>query len=327
MKSINIKHKANLSKITNFCTPRTDYKFSICTPCFNSSDSIENVFRSLTNLEYQNFQWIVVNDASIDNTSEIIKSLMKEANFDIIFFDLTQNMMATYCYYLAIENASGNFLIFLDHDDLIKPNALNRFLSHWEKLSTNQKNTLAGMMSNCEDAYGDIVGTEFPASPYVNNFFDLMFTDDVRGEKFFCYKTNLMQEYNFQLIDRYVPESYIMWGIASQFDTLYFNESLRIYNQPIAEGKNLSLLNPFDYSAGFRLNYQNLINKFASKLKYRPYMLLNFLYKYAQFSSVSKVGFQSCAGGLENFFHRALIFPMYIFAKISFLKPRIQKKF
>ena len=308
--------------ITNFSTARTDYKFSICTPCFNSSDSIRNVFNSLSNLEYKNFQWIVVNDASKDNTAEIIKSLMQEAEFDIIFFDLNQNMMATYCYHLAIQNASGYFLLFLDHDDSIKSNALNRFLFHWNNLSTKQQNDLAGLMSNCADEKGSLVGTEFPSSPYINNFFDLMFEDNVRGEKFFCYKTDIMQDHNFQLVDRYVPESYIMWGIASQFDTLFFNECLRIYNQPSTEGGNLSLLNSFDYSIGFKFNYQSLINKFAPRLKYKPYVLFNFLYKYAQYSLASKVGFKLCVKGLENFFHRILVIPAYIFAKISLLNFR-----
>ena len=296
-----------------------NYKFSICTPCYNSSDSIEKVFKSLSNLSYKNFQWIVVNDESSDDSATIISTLMQDASFDIIFFDLEKNMMATYCYHLAIQNASGEFLIFLDHDDEIKANALDRFLFHWQNLSADQQNKLVGMMAHCEDENGNLVGTEFPASPYIYNFFDLMFKDHVRGEKFFCYKTNIMQEYNFQLVDRYVPESYVMWGIASKFNTLFFNECLRIYHQPTDEGSNLSLLNPFDYPRGFQLNYQNLINKFTYKLNTRPYMLLNFLFKYAQYSIAASIDLKSCTLGLENFFHRILIIPIYPLAKLSLM--------
>lgn len=300
-----------------------NYKFSICTPCYNSSDSIEAVFTSLTNLEYQNFEWIVVNDASSDNTSSLIHNMLNNANFSITFCDLDQNKMATFCYHLSILKAKGEFLIFLDHDDQIKPNALDRFLYHWDRLTSIQQDSLAGMLAHCEDENGNMVGTEFPDSPYINNFFDLMFDDKVRGEKFFCYKTNIMQEHNFELIDKYVPESSVMWDIASKYDTLNFNECLRIYNQPTEKGGNLSFLDPYDYSAGFRLNYQNLINKFSSKLNYKPYTLLNFLYKYSQFSLVSKVGFQSCIDDLENFSHRVLIIPIYMLAKISLFQFKI----
>jgi len=305
-----------MDTITN--SKQTDRKklFSIVTPCFNSSSSIRDVFISLQNLNNQNFEWIVVNDASTDHTLEILNELLNKATFPVTIFNLQENQMATYCYFLGISKATGVFTIFLDHDDQIKSNALDRFLCQWDLLSNNQKDDIAGMIALCEDENGKIVGTKFPRSPDINSFFNLIFDERVRGEKFFCYKTSVMKENNFQLVDRYVPESTVMWRISSKYNTLFFNEALRIYNQPAEEGANLSNLDSFEYPIGFRLNYLYLLNYFSSQLAVRPYLLLAFLFNFSIYAYASGIGPRSSFLDLRSLLHRLIFFPIYILARI-----------
>ena len=293
-----------------------DYQFSIITPCFNSSKTIQGVFESLAALNNTNFEWIVINDASSDNTEKFIDQFLSDAMFHISYLGLEKNQMATYCYHLGIEQAVGKFLIFLDHDDQIKPNALDRFLDNWDSLSQGQKENIAGMIALCEDENGKIVGTKFPRSPDINSFFGLMFDEGVRGEKFFCYKTSVMKENNFQLVDKYVPESNMMWKISSRYDTLFFNEALRIYNTPQQESSNLSNLNSFEYPLGFRLNYLDLLNDFAIHLRVRPYLLLAFLFNFSAYSCASKVSLTRCLIDLRSRLHQLLLFPIYMVAMI-----------
>ena len=203
-------NKKNLSK---------EYRFSICTPCFNSSKTISQVYDSLLQLNIKDFEWIVVNDCSEDDTSLKIQKMMSSANFDIDFYDLPHNMMVTYCYNLLVQKARGEYLILLDHDDMIKPNALERFNFYLDSPDFINSNQIAGIIANCEDENGDLIGTPFPKSPFLDGFFEVMFDHGVRGEKFFCYKTRIMQDYNFPLDDIYVPESNVMWNISSKYKT------------------------------------------------------------------------------------------------------------
>ena len=107
-----------------------------------------------------------------------------------------------------------------------------------------------------------------------------MFDHGVRGEKFFCYKTEIMKEFNFPLEDKYVPESTVMWNISSKYKTIFINESLRTYVLPQKESNNLSFLNRLDYSEGFRFNYLELLNRHGNKLVSRPYLALAFSFNY-----------------------------------------------
>ena len=73
---------------TNKSDSNKKYKFSICTPCFNSEKTIERVYESIKNLTYKDFEWIIVNDASSDNTFEIIQEIISKSNVDIDFYNL-----------------------------------------------------------------------------------------------------------------------------------------------------------------------------------------------------------------------------------------------
>ena len=97
-----------------------------------------------------------------------------------------------------------------------------------------------------------------------------------------------MKIYNFPLLDRYVPESVVMWDISASYETLFFNESLRTYTKPVVENGNLSFLDSFEYANGFRFKFLQLLNNHLNKLLLRPYTLINFIYYYTLYSFASK---------------------------------------
>ena len=72
------------------------YKYTIFTPCYNSAPYIHRVFKTLDSQTYRNFEWIVINDASTDETSELIKEYIKGVDFKVKFFDLTDKEIADY---------------------------------------------------------------------------------------------------------------------------------------------------------------------------------------------------------------------------------------
>ena len=309
---------------TNKSDSNKKYKFSICTPCFNSEKTIERVYESIKNLTYKDFEWIIVNDASSDNTFEIIQEIISKSNVDIDFYNLNENKMATYCYNLAVKKSQSEFLLLLDHDDTIVTNALERFLFHWSEIPSVEKSSLAGMISNCNDEDGNLVGTLFPFSPYINGFFELMFDDQVRGEKFFCYKTKIMKNYNFPLVDEYVPESTVMYNISAQYKTLFFNESLRIYTKPKLENNHLSFLDSFKYAKGFRHKYLELLNRHANNVIIRPRIFIVFIFNYTLYSCASKISIIRTINDLNQFTAKGMVL---LFLPLAFLNLAKKKYF
>ncbi len=96
---------------------------SIITPAYNSAKFIAETIQSVQNQTYTNWEMIIVDDCSTDNTEQIIYEI-QQTDSRIHFFKLDQNLGSGVARNLATQKAQGNYIAFLDSDDLWKPNKL-----------------------------------------------------------------------------------------------------------------------------------------------------------------------------------------------------------
>ena len=96
---------------------------SIITPTYNSKDYIAQTIQSVLNQTYSNWEMIIVDDCSTDNTCEIITSFLK-IDPRISLTKLNINSGAGIARNTAIKLAKGEYISFLDADDLWKPHKL-----------------------------------------------------------------------------------------------------------------------------------------------------------------------------------------------------------
>lgn len=134
------------------------YKFTIFTPCYNSSKFIHRVFETLNSQTFRDFEWIVVNDASTDNTAELISEYIKTVKFPVKFFDLKQNQMLAANYNLAFENTEGEIFVVTGHDDIYMPDMLEEYARLYDKYNGSN---IGGLVGRCETQYGKVTPKEF----------------------------------------------------------------------------------------------------------------------------------------------------------------------
>ena len=92
-----------------------EYLISIITPTYNCAQFIGETIKSVINQTYTNWEMIIVDDASNDNTEEVVQSIKDER---IKYIRLKENSGAATARNIAMENASGKFMAFLDSDDI-----------------------------------------------------------------------------------------------------------------------------------------------------------------------------------------------------------------
>jgi glycosyltransferase involved in cell wall biosynthesis len=99
-------------------------KFSIITPTYNRAHTIERAIKSLQNQSYSNWEMIIVDDGSIDNTEEIIKQYFNKDK-RIKYIRLKRNGGVGKARNVGIKNISpdSDWIGFLDSDDELLPNA------------------------------------------------------------------------------------------------------------------------------------------------------------------------------------------------------------
>ena len=105
---------------------------SIITPSYNSAKFIAETIQSVQNQTYKNWEMIIVDDGSSDETESVVLSIIQNDN-RIQFYKLTQNSGPAVARNTGIEKAKGNYIAFLDSDDLWKPQKLEKQLLFMEE--------------------------------------------------------------------------------------------------------------------------------------------------------------------------------------------------
>lgn len=96
---------------------------SIITPAYNCSSTIAETIESVLSQTYCNWEMIIVNDCSTDNTAEIVQSYV-ESDSRIRLINLEHNSGSYVARNTAINDSKGRYIALLDADDLWKPNKL-----------------------------------------------------------------------------------------------------------------------------------------------------------------------------------------------------------
>ena len=93
---------------------------SIITPSYNSAKFIAETIQSVQNQTYLNWEMIIVDDGSSDETENVVLSIIKNDN-RIQFYKLNQNSGPAVARNTGIEKASGSYMTFIDADDIWFP--------------------------------------------------------------------------------------------------------------------------------------------------------------------------------------------------------------
>ncbi|MGG3891250.1 glycosyltransferase family 2 protein [Metabacillus fastidiosus] len=118
---------------------------SIITPAYNASEFISETIDSVKAQTFSNWEMIIVDDCSSDHTREIVrKAVEKDKRIKLI--ELPQNGGPANARNVAINAAKGDFLAFLDSDDLWLPHKLERQLSFMEEHDIAFSYTMYQMM-------------------------------------------------------------------------------------------------------------------------------------------------------------------------------------
>lgn len=111
-------------------------------PSYNVADTVERAIESVLRQSSDNFELIIVNDASTDNTLAIVTRVAETANDSRIrVIDLPQNIGLSGVRNVGLDAAEGDFVTFLDADDEYLPNFL---ATHLESLGDEVDISIVG---------------------------------------------------------------------------------------------------------------------------------------------------------------------------------------
>lgn len=205
------------------------FLFTIFTPTYNRVYVLRRAFESLQKQTFRDFEWVVVDDGSTDNTEQLVRELAKEASFPVRYFYQTHGHKKK-AINRGVREAQGELFVFLDSDDELTPNALERFNFHWDNIPVEDRKRFCGIFGLTQYADGGIMGSPFPRTLMESNFNEMLFRYKSVGERSVVFATAILKKYPFpECISGLVPEGLVWARMARQYQALFVNEVLRIY--------------------------------------------------------------------------------------------------
>ena len=124
-----------------------DYRFlkkpkvSVIISAYNNNGFLEKSLKSILNQNFRNFEIIIANDGSTDNTSKIILALLKKSRKSFMFIDSQKNYGLPYMLNKCIFNSRGEYISRHDVDDI---SLINRLRIQSKFLDTNKSIDVVG---------------------------------------------------------------------------------------------------------------------------------------------------------------------------------------
>jgi glycosyltransferase involved in cell wall biosynthesis len=204
--------------------------FTVFTPTYNRAHTLHRVYESLCAQTLRDFEWIVIDDGSTDNTAELIANWVKTANFPVRYFR-QEHAGKHVAHNFAAREARGKFFLPLDSDDACPPHAFERMLHHWNTIPAAERAAFSGVAGLCIDQNGRLIGDRYPSEPFDSTLRERKYLYRLRGEKWGSTLTEIVRRFPFAQIigTQFVPEGLIWLDMAKTYKDRCVNEVFRIY--------------------------------------------------------------------------------------------------
>lgn len=202
-------------------------KTTILTPTMNRAYTLNRLYNSLKNQTNYNFEWLIIDDGSTDNTKEVVSNFIKENKFPITYiYQENGGKHRALNKGISIINSEMTFIV--DSDDYLTDNAIERIEYYCDKYKNNDEICSFSFLRGYPN--GKINGDKYVKDEYIGNYIDDRINKHNRGDKAEVYVTKYLKEVPFIEIEneKFLVESYVWIQLAIKYKTVYINETIYI---------------------------------------------------------------------------------------------------
>lgn len=195
---------------------------TIFTPAYNRAYTLHLGYEALCRQTNQDFEWLIIDDGSTDNTRELVESWIAENKISIRYhYQENQGMHGAHN--TAYRMITTELNTCIDSDDYMPDDAVEKILTFWKKYGSKE---VAGIIGLDADFSGNLIGTIFTErETTLANFY----AKGGKGDKKMVYRTDVIGQYPEYPIfkgEKYVSLGYKYELIDQDYSLLTLNEVL-----------------------------------------------------------------------------------------------------
>ena len=293
-------------------------RVTVFTPTYNRENTLDRVYNSLINQTYKDFDWIVVDDGSTDNTKELIETYKKQKKITIIY-KYQENSGKHVAINRALEMTKSELFIIADSDDSFVNNAIEILVNTWD--SIENKEQYKGVICKCFYAdNNEPIGCKFPKYVFDSNDEEAFFKYKFRFEKWMLFSTEVFKKYKFPEYKglKFFPETIIWQKMGRNYKTRYIDEPLRAYYRDQDNSVTKKSYNRYKENVHYWLHFINNEMKFFF---YYPKVFIKSFIGYSRDSILCKIPYKESISKINKRYKKVLYTVFYplgaILAKCS----------
>ena len=211
---------------------------SILTPTYNRGHVLHRVYESLRRQTTRDFEWVVVDDGSTDDTPALLERWREEADFPITWYRYENNRGRNAAVNSGAKLVSGDYTMIFDSDDELLDDALETFAYWRERTGIDAIPSVSGLYFRCVDERGALVGrrekgkeTTLPRETMRLSVREARYRFGMTFEFIGVMKTGISRERRFVELtnSEHGPEIITHMEIAKRYETIYVDRPIRRY--------------------------------------------------------------------------------------------------
>lgn len=196
---------------------------TVFTPTYNRAKLLPDLYESLKRQTCKDFEWVIVDDGSTDDTESLVKQWIPQADFSICYTK-KENGGKQRAVNLGVQKAKGEYFFIVDSDDILTDNAVETALKWFDTIKD-------------EKGFGGIGGQKgYKNGKAIGDSFDGVYLDAtslerakyrITGDKAEIFYTDVLKKFPFPEFEgeKFVPEALVYNRIAQAgYKLRWFNE-------------------------------------------------------------------------------------------------------
>lgn len=202
-------------------------RICIFTPTYNRAYCLRNLYESLRKQTSNDFNWLIVDDGSTDDTETLVEEFIDAGAFPITYIKQS-NGGKQRAHNTGVDNCSSELFFCVDSDDTLVPDAVESILETWSKFRNDEK--IAGVIALQGPEQGKPHYNEMPRNTPLTTMWDLYYKFGHKGDTAHIYRTDTLREYPFDVEpdEKFIAETYVYHQIDQSYQLATLNKVVTI---------------------------------------------------------------------------------------------------
>ena len=205
-----------------------DAAITILTPAYNRAGLLKRLYESLKSQTNSDFEWLIVDDASTDDTQQVIKEFCAEKQVAIRYLkrEIGGGKHRALNMGIAAINTALTFIV--DSDDYLPDDAVETILLYHNKYKETDNLCGYSFLRFFED--GSVNTAYFKKDEEISSYCNIRINGNIGGDKAEVFYTDILKQFPFPEFEgeKYLPEDLIWMKMSGPYQMVHINKCIYI---------------------------------------------------------------------------------------------------